>query len=131
MLNSAERLPITGGDEIIKHIDFSKLNQGDVYAIHRHIASYPDLLRICLNHTEEKSDSIIMNTLGLIRFVIRNHDGVSVLLEDNLLSNLESVETIEKELEILVGYEDKLNTLRKYFSLSFEENRNDRMVLNG
>ena len=53
---------------------------------------------------------------------------------ENLLENLvgvaehsDIVETIEKELEVIAGYEDKLNVLQKYFKSS----RGTKRVLNG
>lgn len=49
---------------------------------------------------------------------------------DNLLDNHvalaehpDIIETIEKELEILAGYEDKINVLNKYFSEIFDKKR--------
>jgi hypothetical protein len=82
---------------------------------------------MALKTNQKQRDKLLQDIEHYLHGQVRKH----VSNVDNLLFNSESVETIEKELEILVGYEDKLNTLRKYFSLSFEENRNGRMVLNG
>ena len=53
---------------------------------------------------------------------------------ENLLENLvgvaehsDIVETIEKELEVIAGYDDKLNVLQKYF----KGNIGSKKVLNG
>ena len=53
---------------------------------------------------------------------------------ENLLENLvgvaehsDIVETIEKELEVIAGYDDKLNVLQKYF----KGNKGTKEVLNG
>ena len=53
---------------------------------------------------------------------------------ENLLENLvgvaehsDIVETIEKELEVIAGYDDKLNVLRNYFKGNFTS----KEVLNG
>ena len=53
---------------------------------------------------------------------------------ENLLENLvgvadhsDIVETIEKELEVIAGYDDKLNVLQKYF----KSTRGTKEVLNG
>lgn len=55
---------------------------------------------------------------------------------ENMLNNTVGVaehpdimDTIEKELDVIAGYDDKLNILQKYFSAWKE--KNDKEVLNG
>jgi hypothetical protein len=73
----------------------------------------------------------------IIEALIKKFDGeisahkvnVEIMLENTVgigdHSNI--TETIEQELEIIAGYEDKLNVLKKYFT----DNYKKKEVLNG
>jgi hypothetical protein len=56
--------------------------------------------------------------------VDKHKANVDNLLDNNvaLAEHPDIIETIEKELDIIAGYEDKLNVLLKYFPKVFDKN---------
>ena len=68
-----------------------------------------------------------MSKLHFKAHVEKHRINVENLLEKGVgvAEHADHIETIEKELEIIANYEDKLNVLKKYFG------ENEKEVLNG
>ena len=77
-----------------------------------------------------KRDKLIESIRSYLQGNIEKHKANIDNLLDNhiaLAEHPDIIETIEKELEILAGYEDKTNAFDKYFSEVFR----DKELLNG
>ena len=74
-------------------------------------------------------DKLIKSTKSFLQGNIDKHlANIENLLDNHvaLAEHPDIIETIEKELDIVAGYEDKLNVLKKYFSET-----KDKEVLSG
>ena len=70
-------------------------------------------------------DKLIESIRSYLQGNIDKHKAnVDNLLDNNvaLAEHPDIIETIEKELDIIAGYEDKLNVLLKYFPKVFDKN---------
>jgi|ETNmetMinimDraft_5_1059913.scaffolds.fasta_scaffold131706_1 hypothetical protein len=70
-------------------------------------------------------DKLLKSTESYLQGNIDKHKAnVDNLLDNNvaLAEHPDIIETIEKELDIIAGYEDKLNVLLKYFPKVFDKN---------
>ena len=77
-----------------------------------------------------KRDKLIESIRSYLQGNIDKHKAnVDNLLDNHvaLAEHPDIIETIEKELEVLAGYEDKINTFDKYFTEIFGE----KELLNG
>ena len=76
-----------------------------------------------------RKDLIKVSELYFNAQIEKHKVNVENLLENpvGVAEHSDIVETIEKELEVIAGYEDKLNVLQKYFKSS----RGTKRVLNG
>tara|TARA_B100001996_G_C18599995_1_gene569455 strand:- start:529 stop:780 length:252 start_codon:yes stop_codon:yes gene_type:complete len=59
--------------------------------------------------------------------IAKHRANVNNLLDNNvaLAEHPDIIETIEKELDVMADYEDKLNVLNKYFQNDHEENKKE------
>jgi len=78
-----------------------------------------DLLKVSVKHFEAQIEKHRIN--------------VEVLLENNvgLADHVDIMDTIEKELEIIAEYDDKLSVLKKYFMSDAVAVTKKKEVLNG
>ena len=78
-----------------------------------------DLLKVSEKHFEAQIEKHRIN--------------VEVLLENNvgLADHVDIMDTIEKELEIIAEYDDKLSVLKKYFASGVATTTKKKEVLNG
>ena len=76
-----------------------------------------------------REDLIKVSELYFNAQIEKHKVNVENLLENpvGVAEHPDIVETIEKELEVIAGYEDKLNVLQKYF----KGNIGSKKVLNG
>ena len=76
-------------------------------------------------------DKLLKSTESYLQGHIDRHVANIENLLDNhvaLAEHPDIIETIEKELDVMADYEDKLNVLAKYFPKVFE--KNDKELLN-